>query len=37
MLCYVKVYEASRGAGAQCVTVNRLVVGSILTRGDEFT
>ena len=28
--------EASRGAGAQMVPVNRLVVGSILTRGDEI-
>ena len=28
--------EASRGAGAQSVTVNRLVVGSIPTRGDEI-
>ena len=28
--------EASRGAGAQSVTVNRLVVASTLTRGDEI-
>ena len=28
--------EASRGAAAQSVTVNRLVVGSIPTRGDEM-
>ena len=27
---------ASRGAGAQSVPVNRLVVGSIPTRGDEI-
>ena len=30
------MFEASRGAGAQSVTVNRLVVGSIPTRGDEI-
>ena len=30
------VVEASRGAGAQSVPVNRLVVGSIPTRGDEI-
>ena len=28
--------EAGRGAGAQSVPVNRLDVGSILTRGDEI-
>ena len=28
--------EASRGAGAQGVTVNRLIVGSIHTRRDEI-
>ena len=28
--------EASRGAGLQSVPVNRLVVGSIPTRGDEI-
>ena len=28
--------EGIRGAGAQSVTVNRLVVGSIPTRGDEI-
>ena len=28
--------EASRGAGAQSVTLNRLVVGSVPTRGDEI-
>ena len=28
--------EASRGAGAQSVTVSRLVVSSIPTRGDEI-
>ena len=28
--------SASRGAGAQNVTVNRLVVGSMPTRGDEI-
>ena len=28
--------EASCGAGAQSVTVNRLIVGSIRTRGDEY-
>ena len=32
----MSVYEASRGAGAQSVPVNRLVVGSIPTRGDEI-
>ena len=31
-----KKYEASRGAGAQSVTVIRLVVGSIPTREDEI-
>ena len=30
------IYEATRGARAQSVTVNRLVVGSIPTRGDEI-
>ena len=29
-------FKASRGAGAQSVPVNRLVVGSIPTRGDEI-
>ena len=29
-------YEASRGAAARNVTKNRLVVGSIPTRGDEI-
>ena len=28
--------EGNRGAGAQCVTVNRLVVGEIPSRGDEI-
>ena len=32
---YFKI-EACRGAGAQSVTVNGLVVGSITTRGDEI-
>ena len=32
----IEVYEASRGAGPQSVTVNRLVVGSIPTRGYEI-
>ena len=30
------LFEASRGAGAQSVTVNRLVVGPIATGGDEI-
>ena len=30
------ITDTSRGAGAPSVTVNRLVVGSILTRGDEI-
>ena len=30
------VIEGSRGAGAQSEPANRLVVGSILTRGDEI-
>ena len=30
------LHEASRGAGAQSVPVDRLVVGSIPTRGDVF-
>ena len=35
--CYIITrFEASRGAGAQSVPVNRLVVGSIPTRGDEI-
>ena len=29
-------FEASRGAGAESVPVNRLVVGSNPTRGDEI-
>ena len=33
---YMYSIEASRGAAAQTVTVNRLVVGSISTRGDEI-
>ena len=32
----VKKEEASRGAATQGVTVSRLVVGSIPTRGDEI-
>ena len=31
-----KMYEANRSAGAQSVTVNRLAVGSIPTRGIEI-
>ena len=34
--CLQFIYEASSGAGAQSVTVNRLVVASIPTRGDEI-
>ena len=30
------INKASRGAGAQSVPVNRLVVGSIPTRGEEI-
>ena len=30
------IMEASRGAGEQSVTVNRLVVGLIPTRGNEI-
>ena len=30
------VHEASRGADAESVPVNRMVVGSIPTRGDEI-
>ena len=30
------IFKASRGAGAQNVPVNRLVLGSIPTRGDEI-
>ena len=32
----VEIIEAGRGAAAQSVTVNRLVVGSIPTRGNEI-
>ena len=32
----MKTKEASRSAGAQSVTVNLLIVGSIPTRGDEI-
>ena len=33
---FIYIIEASRGPAAQSVTVNRLVVGSIPTRGDEI-
>ena len=36
MITFKTKIEASRGAGAQSVTVNRLVVGSIPTRGHEI-